>query len=213
MKKAILMLFCTWALVSVPAHAQGMYQEQPVRHYVSFSIGDNLFNALYGGYSYIGYYEPTSSRTNWFAPDVYSKYDLFLPTFSFSYYYAFKPWLLVGGELYYCGEYSPVYEKPQMQKIGNAGTTAISILPSIRFQYFNRKYCGLYSGLSLGWFIGIDNGYDLYTGIPQDAAGIYSRISFQITAFGVRFGDKIYGTAEIGCGVKGIATIGIGTRF
>ena len=46
MKKAILMLFCTWALVSVPAHAQEMYQEQPVRHYVSFSIGDNLFNAL-----------------------------------------------------------------------------------------------------------------------------------------------------------------------
>lgn len=213
MKRLLLIFAVGCAFTSIQAYPQDDVANRFQRHYLSISVGDNLFNALYGGYSYIGYYEPTSSRTNWFAPDVYSKYDLFLPTFSFSYYYAFKPWLLVGGELYYCGEYSPVYEKPQMQKIGNAGTTAISILPSIRFQYFNRKYCGLYSGLSLGWFIGIDNGYDLYTGIPQDAAGIYSRISFQITAFGVRFGDKIYGTAEIGCGVKGIATIGIGTRF
>ena len=40
-----------------------------------------------------------------------------------------------------------------------------------------------------------------------------SWFTFQATAFGVRFGKKVYGFAELGCGYKGILSIGIGTRF
>lgn len=212
MKRVLWTIVCFVLLFTWQTRAQNTPQEQPVRHYISLSLGDNLFNGLMGGYTEIGCcYEPPSIV--WFGPDVYRHTNVTLPTFSLSYYYAFKPWLLVGAEAYYSGSYSPVYEKPQMQKVGMASTTAISILPSVRFQYFNRRYCSLYSGISLGLFLAINQGNHHFTGNSQDALSAFVMPSYQLTAFGVRFGDRIYGTAEIGCGVKGIATIGIGTRF
>lgn len=211
MKRLFWMIVCFVLLSSLQTYAQDTPQKQPVRHYISLSLGDNLFNGLMGGYIDISCCEP--SFPVWFGPDAYLHTSVTLPTFSLSYYYAFKPWLLVGAEAYYSGIYSPVYEKPQMQKIGMASTTVISILPSVRFQYFNRRYCSLYSGISFGLFLAIDHGEHFFTGNPKDAVSGMVMPSYQLTAFGVRFGDRIYGTAEIGCGVKGIATIGIGTRF
>lgn len=211
MKRLLLIFAVGCAFTSIQAYPQDDVANRFQRHYLSISVGDNLFNAMMGGYINAEYSSGTIDN-NWFEPDVYNHSYTTLPTFSLTYYCAFKPWLLVGAEAYYSGIYTQVYQRPQMERVGMSGTTVVSVLPSIRFQYFNRRYCGLYSGISLGLFMAFEHGNQLYTSRTEPVQ-VNLMPSFQLTAFGVRFGDKIYGTAEIGCGVKGIATIGIGTRF
>jgi hypothetical protein len=40
-----------------------------------------------------------------------------------------------------------------------------------------------------------------------------ARLTWQITALGVRFGKRVYGNVEIGYGYKGLISAGIGCRF
>ena len=84
----------------------------------------------------------------------------------------------------------------------------MSILPSIRFQYLDRPVVGLYSGVSVGVLFAIESDY-------LDPKPRFDAVlpAFQLTALGVRVGNRVYGTAEIGVGHKGFVNIGVGARF
>ncbi|MGM9806249.1 MAG: hypothetical protein ACI3Z7_07475 [Candidatus Aphodosoma sp.] len=212
-QKKLLLIVAGFSLISLQCiSAQDQSVPEHPRHYVQFNIGDPLFNMIYGGnFGCCGYCD-YSTQYNWFTPDVYESAYTQLPTFSLSYYYAVKPWLHIGGELYYEGEYYIIRDRVTNNYGGVAGRTSLNILPTIRFQYFNRRIVGLYSGLSLGLHLNIESGNKLY---DPTASNSYCTAlpAFQLTAIGIRVGNRIFGTAEIGVGNKGIATIGIGARF
>lgn len=205
--KKILLLAGIVALAAIPMQAQE--KATFPRHYISLSVGDSQTNLVFGSWDG-GRLPLVFSPDDWFRPEVYNKMQIKIPTFSISYYYSINTWLMVGGELYCAGDYVRVHERVTDEYLATVGSTYISILPSIRFQYINRKYWGLYSGASIGLFLNIDTQYKVYTNYqPYN----YVRAAFQATAIGVRFGDKIYGFAEAGVGHKGFITIGLGTRF
>lgn len=208
MKKKLLSIVAAVALLSL-SHAAAQEKEKSIlpRHYVQFSIGDPLFNQLFASDAcWID-----THRDDWFAPDVYGAAYALLPTFSFTYYYSVLTWLQVGGEVQYYGEYSVVRDRLTHDRLGVSGYSALNIMPSVRFQYLNKRYVGLYSGVSLGLFLGFTSGSKLYDPTNSNECGVLP--AFQVTALGVRVGNKVFGTAEIGVGNKGFATIGIGARF
>lgn len=211
MKTRLSLIIIGLALIltqNIAAQEQQSVPDVP-RHYIQLNIGDPLFNMLYSGSEQCYPYGYDYDR--WFKPDVYDAAYSLLPTFSLSYYYAVKPWLHVGGEIYFSGEYSVVRDRISDKYRGISGNTGLSISPAIRFPYWNKRYVGLYSGLSLGLYIGMAQGAGLYD--PNKSDFVYVLPAFQVTALGVRVGNKVYGIAEIGIGNKGIVTIGIGARF
>lgn len=192
-------------ILTLPLVAQE--QNSFPRHYISLSVGEPWLNVIYSSWGGGRNYQPIDE---WFRPEVYNKSKIELPTFSLSYFYSINSWLMVGGEIYYWGGYARIHERITDEYIATTGVTGLSVAPAVRFQYINRKYWGLYSGLSVGLFFNIDGANEMYNG---NTAYNYLRPAFQVTAVGVRFGDRIYGTAEAGIGNKGNVSIGIGTRF
>lgn len=204
MKKVLILIGMAVILIS-PLTAQE--KTSFPRHYLSLSVGEPWLNIIYsswgGGHGYVPIDE-------WFRPEIYNKSKIELPALSLTYFYSINSWLMVGAEVYYWGAYTRVHERVTDEYMTTVGVTCLSIAPAVRFQYINRKYWGLYSGLSAGIFFNIDGASELYFGSNEYN---YTKPAFQLTALGVRFGDRIYGTAELGLGNKGIFSMGIGTRF
>lgn len=214
MKKGLFFLACAMcariALAEEPM--QPVPADSTLRHYLQLSIGDSYVNQWCNRPMAYGDVRPDEGAIDWFGPDVYSGQTVYVPTFSLTYYYAIKPWLHVGGEVYYSGRYTEVRDRVPDEQLGTAGVSNLSVLPSIRFQYYDRENIGLYSGVSAGLHILMAHGDQLYDG-ENPVNTLAYRLAFQVTALGMRFGNRVYGMMEIGFGHKGICTIGIGTRF
>ena len=90
-----------------------------------------------------------------------------------------------------------------------------NLLAELRFSYLNRKHVTLYSGLGLGIGFMVGHPYkqiDLAT--YEERVPHYHYSSLQLTAIGVRAGSKHwFGTAELGFGARGFATLGVGYAF
>ena len=90
-----------------------------------------------------------------------------------------------------------------------------NLLADLRFSYLNKKHVTLYSGLGLGIGFMIGHPYkqiDLIT--SEEYVPHYHYSSFQLTAIGVRAGaGHWFGTAELGFGARGFATLGAGYAF
>ena len=153
--------------------------------------------------------------TDWFLPDVCvaNEYGRTLPSISGSYYYVVKSWLHVGGVFSYGGRYHDIISRPTSEKIATARMSVFTLMPSINFEYFRRKYVSLYSGLSLGLSLGHTKNYEMLPEISEDDTWQLMNAS-QITLLGARFGAKVYGVIEYGYGNKGLITMaGVGYRF
>ena len=85
----------------------------------------------------------------------------------------------------------------------------------LRFSYLNRKHVTLYSGFGLGIGFMVGHPYkqiDFVTN--EERVPHYHYSSFQLTAIGVRAGSEHwFGTAELGFGARGFATLGAGYAF
>ncbi len=132
--------------------------------------------------------------------------------FTVSYAYAFKPWLHVGATAIYAGANDDVVYRPTGEKIAPARQHVFSVMPDVKFEYLRRKYVTLYSGLSLGIALAHSSGYDL---APYNAIldKWQTAVAYQITYFGLRVGNRVFGSAELGYGYKGYINLGVGLRF
>lgn len=204
MKKTLILIAMVALLIS-PLAAQE--KTTFPRHYLSLSVGEPWLNIVYSSWGGGRTFQPVDG---WFMPELYNKTKIELPAFSLTYFYSINSWLMVGAEVYYWGGYVRVHERITDEYIATAGVTGLSFAPAVRFQYINRKNWGLYSGISAGIFVNIDGESKLYY---DNILENYFRPAVQLTAIGVRFGDRIYGTAEAGIGNKGIISLGLGTRF
>lgn len=177
------------------------------RHEFSVSWGDALWCQWVVNESFWAwdYFRPSPmeeySPASWFGDDTYSKNTWTLGAQSFSYMFRVKKWFWVGGEITYAGFYTNVYDKFTDKVVGHNNSHLISIMPKIRFSYFNRKHVMLYSGLSLGFGIEINPDF------------VWGHFAGQLTTFGVKAGANWFGFAEIGWGYKGFGLVGFGYHF
>ncbi len=132
------------------------------------------------------------------------------PIFAFSYHYRAAKWFWVGLSVNY--NHFSVIEKhlPSSSNHFNA----VCLMPDVRFSYLNRPHCTLYSAAALGLsFVSYEDRIQLMLGSDYED-GLALLPTFHLTAFGVKAGAKHwFGSAEIGYGFKGFASVGVGYEF
>lgn len=213
MKRTFLILIIASLGWNLSAQDTLSWKQTLQRHDIQIGIGDPLLPVLATGH-YLGiqkdyYYE--RNATDWFGPDIY-KCVYWTPTISVGYKYRLTKWFWLGATISYTGLYDVYHDRVTNEKVSTQSDHIITIMPSVRFSWLNKKYVTLYSGLSLGYALDIYNEYNSnypnqrYTGCGHGAL-------FQLTAVGVHVGRKWYGFAEIGFGIQGIFQAGFGYNF
>lgn len=178
-------------------------------HYVNLSIGDaTIASLIYGTRSlFFSYnYEPPYHTYDLFAPDYKLGPKYTTGSITASYYYRFKSWFWVGGNLSYTGFTQNYYDAFSIEHLGRNTNHVITLLPTVRFSYLNKQYVTLYSEIALG----ITYNYQRQYGKTVESQVLPA---WQTTLIGVSAGKDLYGFAELGSGLRGIAIIGIGYRF
>ena len=134
------------------------------------------------------------------------------PVFSFNYHYRLTKWLWAGAMVnyaYYRDHTDYTYQVYNMRWMH-----CITLMPELRFSYLNRPHVTLYSAVAAGatLFVGHENPtWEIYDGQWWKHSTFPS---FQLTAFGVRAGgEHLFGSFELGVGIKGFASAGIGYAF
>jgi hypothetical protein len=114
-------------------------------------------------------------------------------------------WLALGMQASYSGQF-------QSQRLDGITTDRLythrfAFYPAVRFTYLNRPMVRLYSGLGLG--IGMKWNREFF-----DRDVEYSVFpTGQVTFFGVSVGRQLFANWELGYGVKGYLTLGMGYRW
>lgn len=187
------------------------YDGMKNRHEVRFEVGDPLgvffLMNLYGEKNY----GQTTEYT--FEPNrgLFSSFRA-TPVFSLNYHYRLTKWLWAGAMVNYA--YYKDHTDYGYNLYESRNQHCITLMPELRFSYFNRPHLTLYSAIAAGTtlFVGHENSsWEEYDG-QWWKLSVYP--TFQLTAFGVRAGgEHLFGTFELGAGIKGFASAGIGYAF
>ena len=187
------------------------YDGMKHRHEVRFEVGDPLgvffLMNIYGEKNY----GQTTEYT--FEPNrgLFSSFRA-TPVFSLNYHYRLTKWLWGGAMVNYA--YYKDHTDYGYNLYESRNQHCITLMPELRFSYFNRPHVTLYSAVAAGAtvFVGHENSsWEEYDG-QWWKESVYP--TFQLTAFGVRAGgEHLFGTFELGAGIKGFASAGIGYAF
>ncbi len=205
MKKILLVMLLFSASFTTFAQNENVTPKPFTKHEFMFSIGDPFWWNI--GTNFFNYHYLYDQ--SWLRPDQYTKWDITLPSFTVSYLYRPLKWLWVGANISYSGYSEKICDLITNEKLGNKSSHAIALSPYIRFSYFNREKVNLYSGIGIGI-------YTLFQSNPippHPPLRFSTNIAYQLTFFGVTFGKKLVGSAELGFGYKGIFNMGIGYHF
>ena len=129
--------------------------------------------------------------------DTYLTPRMFVGNYTLSYTYKSRRWLSYGGTAVFGA--STRWRKNSItgEKIDNLSYYCLSIMPTVRFDWFYREKVQLYSTVSVGVITDFDEVY------PWG----------DLTLFGCSFGRKFFGFAEVGMGTAGWLRAGVGYRF
>lgn len=120
-----------------------------------------------------------------------------------AYYYRATYALWVGVAFTYTGLYGDIFDTRTGRKVSSNDMATISVAPALRLQWLNRPMVRCYSALAIGPAVditAIDDRRETYLGLSGTIAG-------------VSVGRRLYGFAEVGAGMQGIFSAGIGYRF
>lgn len=207
---SLILIFLGWSLSAQEDTLS--WKQQFQRHDIQIGFGEPLLPSLVTNQIYrFGKpdYYVEQAAVDWFGPDTYTPGRFFTPTFSVGYKYRFAKWFWFGGTISYTGFYQNYFDRVSGKKVATNMTHVICIMPSVRFSWLNKKYVTLYSGLSLGYVMGIDR----YKTSDSRYTDVYHGAAFQLTAVGVHVGKQWYGFAEVGLGMLGVFQAGFGYNF
>lgn len=123
--------------------------------------------------------------------------------FTACYSYRCKNWNF-GLAVSFMHEYYRLYSNLDGSELNRYGANFISVIPVVRYTWFQFRTLRLYSAAGLGvtFLTGNKNSYT-----PDSAVGI------QLTYIGISAGKRIFGFAELGTGAHGTLAAGVGYRF
>ena len=136
-------------------------------------------------------------RSDMASADTYLTPRYFVGNYSLSYTYKDRRWLSYGGTAVFGASTRWRKDSITGEKIDNLSYYCLSIMPTVRFDWFYREKVQLYSTVSIGLITDFDEVY------PWG----------DLTLFGCSFGRKFFGFAEVGMGMAGWLRAGIGYRF
>ena len=122
---------------------------------------------------------------------------MFVGNYSLSYTYHSRRWLSYGGTAVFGASTRWRKDSITGEKIDNLSYYCLSIMPTVRFNWFYREKVQFYSTISVGVITDFDEVY------PWG----------DLTLVGCSFGRKFFGFAEVGMGISGWLRAGIGYRF
>ena len=129
--------------------------------------------------------------------DTYLTPRMFVGNYSLSYTYQDRRWLQYGGKIVFGASTRWRKSAHTGEKIDNLSYYSLSVMPSVRFNWFYREKVQLYSTISVGVITDFDEVY------PWG----------DLTLVGCSFGRKFFGFAEVGMGMAGWLRAGVGYRF
>ena len=151
--------------------------------------------ALDEGWGYDDYYR--DFRRDMQFADTYLTPRHFVGNYSLSYTYHDRKWLQYGGQVVFGASTRSRKDAQTGNKIENKNYYVLSVMPTVRFNWFYRERVQMYSSVSLGLCTDFE---DLY-------------VWGDMTLFGCSFGRKVFGFVELGGGMSGWVRGGIGVRF
>lgn len=186
---------------------------QEYKHHIEVSVGEPFSTAWGLNLMMTGHREYKDAFSEWAGESRpygnYSRYEdeWFCPPITLGYYYQLLPWLQVGGEVSTAMLCTTENYLSTGKSYAHWLNTNLYIAPGVRFNYYHKKITDLYSGVNVGVNVRLHS-------TEKDPLVLSSaRVTWQLTALGVRFGKRVYGNVEIGYGYKGLLSIGVGTRF
>ena len=189
------------------------YDGMKHRHEVRFEVGDPLgvffLMNLYGEKNYGQTTEYTFEPNRGLSSSFRAT-----PVFSFNYHYRLTKWLWAGAMVNYA--YYKDHTDYGYDFYDSRNQHCITLMPELRFSYLNRPHVTIYSAVAAGatLFFGKVLNANLYAEeiSLEKTRKVYPTL--QLTAFGVRAGgEHLFGTFELGAGIKGFASAGIGYAF
>ena len=151
--------------------------------------------ALDEGWGYDDYYR--DFRRDMQFADTYLTPRHFVGNYSLSYTYHDRKWLQYGGQVVFGASTRSRKDAQTGNKIENKNYYVLSVMPTVRFNWFYRERVQMYSSVSLGLCTDFE---DLY-------------VWGDMTLFGCSFGRKVFGFVELGGGMSGWVRAGLGVRF
>ncbi|MCF0190947.1 MAG: hypothetical protein HUJ96_06755 [Marinilabiliaceae bacterium] len=157
-------------------------------------------------------FDPNGPNGDWFKSDYVVARRMITMAYSVNYQRAIVWWLQIGFNIstaVYKEEYN---HRESYSHAFTAKSTIVNFIPNVRFNYFNRRYFGMYSAVGAGFYYLKEDNYEK---INNDKVFRTADISFtgQLTFIGLRVGGKLYANFEFGVGPKGILNAGVGYRF
>ena len=140
---------------------------------------------------------PHDFRSDMASTDIYLTPRYFVGNYSLSYTYHDRSWLQYGGKVVFGASTRWRKSAHTGEKIDNLSYYSLSVMPSVRFNWFYREKVQLYSTISVGVITDFDEVY------PWG----------DLTLVGCSFGRKFFGFAEVGMGMAGWLRAGVGYRF
>lgn len=210
MKTRSYLLLTLLLLVSMGGFSQetdtDQWKETLSRHEFQFNFGDphiaNTYSQLYTNRFQSDGATPSSS-SSWTEPGGSYNTIRIYPVFSFSYYFRFNKYFWFGATTVNSFVTSTERDILSNEIIDrDYNLFLLKTMPGFRISYLNRKNVTLYSGASGGISFYIKNKF------------IYSKLFYQLTAFGVKAGgDHWFGDIELGYGFKGYVSAGFGYQL
>lgn len=162
--------------------------------YYYLSIGDR--------YSYVVDPEEIIEQSRYYYGGVHSTW-----AFSAGYMYSVYKWLHVGGLVSFHNVSRNKYETLSGRRTSTMQRNYISVIPTVRFSYLNRKYVKLYSSIGIGYCGSVVRNFD------SRKKRLESFAAYDITYFGVSAGGRLFGSVELGVYTAGYVKFAIGYRF
>ena len=147
-----------------------------------------------------GYYDtglPYDFRSEMANADTYLTPRMFVGNYSLSYTYQDRRWLSYGGTAVFGASTRWRKSSHTGEKLKNLSYYCLSVMPTVRFNWFYREAVQLYSTVSIGVVTDFDEVYPWC----------------DLTLMGCSFGRKFFGFAELGMGTAGWLRAGVGYRF
>lgn len=129
----------------------------------------------------------------------------------FGYNYAVSDRFTIGGVFAY--EQINADTKSGNDKVGKMKSTFYTVAIESCYHYFLKENFSMYSGLGLGYSFGNTNFVPSSSSIEKPFKNNANTPNFHITGFGVKFGKKFGGFAEVGFGYKGLINAGISLKL
>ena len=117
----------------------------------------------------------------------------------------FKDWLYFGGTFVWTGGYDRLLHKATHKLVYSYQSHNFTLMPTLRFAWYRRGIVQLYSGLGVGVVVSHTN--NVYSDNTRLTA------SYDVTFFGVSVGRNLFGYFDLGAGMRGVFSFGLGYRF